>query len=162
MGLGTVAVLEEDKADLTPGVRRKRLLKAWPVKDTNCGLSGLESLMVRLPVEVPAVEPAWKVTEMVQFAPAATLLPHGLFSLKRKLDVVMLVTVRAEVPVLVSVTSRGTLEVLRGAPRIRLVGISITVPLVRVIVPETALLVSATEVAVIVTAATAGTAAGAV
>jgi len=108
------------------------------------------------------------VTAIVQLLPAATLLPQGLGweSAKSTASVpekVIALTVKADVPVLVSSTLFGALvELTTLRPKKRLVGTSMTVPVEIVMDAELNLLVSETDVAVSVTGPLAGTEAGAV
>ena len=73
-----------------------------PVSETVCGLPAALSLMVTAPVLVPVVV-GLNVTLMVQLALAATLEPQVLIWEKSPLTV-MLVMLRATLPVLLSVT----------------------------------------------------------
>jgi hypothetical protein len=85
-----------------------------PLKVTVCVLPVnplLLSAMVRVPLSVPVVVGA-NVTEIVQESPAAKLLPQLLVWPKLALGV-MPVTVSAEPPVLLRVTSCGPLVVPR-------------------------------------------------
>ena len=67
------------------------------------------SVMVNAPVMVPVVV-GWKVTRMVQEAPAATLEPQVLVSEKTPV-IVMLLMLSVALPVFVSVTDWGLLVV---------------------------------------------------
>lgn len=80
-----------------------------PVSVTCCGLFAALSVIVTVPLKVPAVGGV-KVTEIVQFFPAATLVPQVLVSPKFVLAA-MLVMVRVALPVLVSVTVCAALVV---------------------------------------------------
>ena len=73
-----------------------------PVSDTVCGLPAALSVTDIVPVSAPT-DPGVKVTEMVQFAPAATLDPQVLVSPKFALATI-LVMLSEPVPVLVRVT----------------------------------------------------------
>jgi hypothetical protein len=85
-----------------------------PVSGTVCGLpaalSVIETEAVRMPFAVGV-----KVTLMVQFAPAATLVPH-VFVCEKSVELVpvtpMLVIVRVALPVFVKVTFCAGLDVL--------------------------------------------------
>jgi hypothetical protein len=79
-------------------------LKSWPVplSATLCGLSEALSEMLRVPVLVPLAT-GLKVTEIVQLAPALTLVPQLLVWEKSPLAV-MPEMVSETLPVLLSVT----------------------------------------------------------
>lgn len=96
-----------------------------PLKATVCGEPVTLSVIVTVPVRVPAAVGV-KVTEIVQLPPAATLDPQFCVSAKST-DAVMEVTDRAAVPGLVSVTVWAALVVpsLCGA-KVRLAGESAT------------------------------------
>ena len=84
-----------------------------------------ESVIVIVPFTVPLV-PGVKATEIVQLAPAATLVLQLLLSEKLALAF-MLVIARLAVPVLVSVMVWAGLVVLRVCvAKVRLVGDSVT------------------------------------
>jgi len=75
-----------------------------PVRETVWGLPVALSVMEMVPVTVPtAPDPGVNVTEIVQLAPAATLVPQVLVSPKFVLGT-MLVMVSGPLPVLVRVT----------------------------------------------------------
>lgn len=78
--------------------------KSWPVplRATLCGLSEALSEMLRVPVLVPPAT-GLNVTEIVQLAPALTLLPQVLFWEKSPLVATLVITNEA-LPVLVSIT----------------------------------------------------------
>jgi hypothetical protein len=78
-------------------------VKSWPVplSATLCGLSEALSEMLRVPVLVPPAA-GLKVTEMVQLAPALTVVPQVLVCEKSALAV-MLEMVSEALPVLVRV-----------------------------------------------------------
>jgi hypothetical protein len=80
-------------------------MKSWPVplSVTLCGLSKALSEMLRVPVLVPLAT-GLKVTEIVQLAPALTLLAQVLVWEKSPLAV-MLEMANEALPVLVSVTA---------------------------------------------------------
>ena len=80
-----------------------------PVSDTVCGLPVALSVKVMVPGWLP-VAVGVNVTLIVQLAPAATELPQVLLSAYCALAV-MLVTLSAAVPVLVSVTVCAALVV---------------------------------------------------
>ena len=83
-----------------------------PVRLMVCGLPPPLSVMVTLPERVPTTVGV-KVTEIVHLAPARTVLPQVLVSLKSPLAA-MLVMLRVVVPVLVSVTVWAALVVWRS------------------------------------------------
>ncbi len=74
-----------------------------PLRATLCGEPVALSVIVRLPFRVP-VAVGVKVTEIVQLAPAAKLVPHVLVCAKSP-DAAIDVIVRAAVPELVIVTA---------------------------------------------------------
>ena len=80
-----------------------------PVRATVCGLPVALSVTVIDPLRAPPAVGV-KITEMVQFAPAATEAPHVLVWLKSPLAT-MLVIDKGAVPVFVSVTVCAALEV---------------------------------------------------
>jgi hypothetical protein len=107
-----------------------------------------------------------KVTVRSQETPTATLEPQpfvvrenspGLVPVK-----VVPVMFKAEVPVLVSVVVEALVNPFFTKPKFKLAGTIFTVPLVTVTAAPADLVVSVTEVAVTVTVAGVGTAAGAV
>jgi len=103
------------------------------------------------------------VTLIVQDFPAATLVPQSCVSVKSTASTVtaMLVMFNAALPVLVSVIGRVRERPTVTIPKLKLAGISFTVPAVRVMVASVILVTSAAEVAVRVTVAFAGTVGGA-
>jgi hypothetical protein len=97
-----------------------------PLKATVCGEPLALSVIVTMPVRVPAAVGV-KVTEIVQLPPAATLDPQLLVSAKSP-DAVIEVTDRAAVPELVSVTVWAALVMPSACgANVRLVGESVTV-----------------------------------
>ena len=105
------------------------------------------------------------VTVMVQEAPAATLMSQVLVSVNFVGFVpanVMPEMSSAALPVLVSVVKLDLLNPDFTVPKFRLVGASCTVPAVSVTAAPLNFVVSATDVAVTVTAGSAGKLAGAV
>jgi hypothetical protein len=74
-----------------------------PVKDTFCGLLAALSVMVSVPLNVPATV-GEKVTPMMQLLFAARLAPQGLELTAKGAAVEMLVMVSAVLLALVSVT----------------------------------------------------------
>ena len=89
------------------------------------------SVIVTVPVRAPAAVGV-KVTEIVQFAPAATLAPQVLVCEKSP-DAAIEVMVRAAVPELVSVTVCAALVVPSvSEAKVRLAGESVTVGAVTV------------------------------
>ena len=161
VGLGTVAVLFFDTADRT-AASLKMGERPLPDKLTSCGLPALSSLMERLAWWSPAVF-GLNVTLIVQDFPAATLMPQSCVSVKSTAStvIVMLVMFNAALPVLVSVIARTRERPRVTMPKLKLAGISFTVPAVRVMVASVILVTSAAEVAVRVTVAFAGTVGGA-
>jgi hypothetical protein len=102
-------------------------VKSWPVplSATLCGLPKALSEMLMVPVLVPLAT-GLKVTEMVQLAPALTVVPQVLVSEKSPL-VVIVRGVRAPVPVLDSVSVCGALGVETVCPaKLRLVAERLT------------------------------------
>src|SRR6266851_5517223 len=81
-----------------------------PVRLTDCGLPEVLSAMLKVPVRVPDAVGV-NVTPMVQLAPAATELPQVFASAKSPLAAILLVIVRAALPVLDSVTVCAALVV---------------------------------------------------
>src|SRR6266850_2867042 len=118
--------------------------------------------MVKVPVKLP-VAPGVKVTVIVQDSPAPTLAPQS-FICEKCAVAAMLLMLRVVFPVFVSasVMDLWPLFLYFTLPKFNLAGTSSTVPFVSVIAAAPDLLLSVTEVAVIATAALAGTAAGAV
>ena len=161
VGMGTVAILFFDIADRTAA-----LLATWPKplpdKLTSCGLPALSSLSETLACLIPVVF-GLNVTLMVQDFPAATLVPQSCVSVKSTASTVtaMLVMFNAALPVLVSVIGRVRERPTVTIPKLKLAGISFTVPTVRVMVASVVLVTSAAELAVRVTVAFAGTVGGA-
>jgi len=102
------------------------------------------------------------VTVRLQETPAATLGPQVSVSEKGPPEKVMLVMLRAVFPVLVSVGVIDLASPVFTVPKSKLAGTISTVPFVTVIVALADFVVSVTEVAVTVTIAGVGTAAGAV
>jgi len=104
----TAAEVEEPEAAAS--------VKSWPVplSATLCGLPGPSSEMLRVPVRVPPAA-GLKVTEMVQLAPALTVLPQVLVWEKSPLAV-MLERVSEALPVLVSATVCAPLLVPTNCP----------------------------------------------
>jgi hypothetical protein len=104
-----------------------------PVSGTVCGLPGALSVMVKVPVRVPAIVGV-NVTLIVQLAFTASIagvigqaVVPVLVSAKSP-DLAMEMIVRGPVPVFVSVTVCAGLVVFRSwLPNVRLVGASITV-----------------------------------
>ena len=80
-----------------------------PVSDTLCGLPAALSATLMAPVRTPAAVGV-KVTLIVQFAPAATLLPHVFVWLKSPLIAMLLMLSVAE-PELVRAIVCGLLVV---------------------------------------------------
>lgn len=92
-----------------------------PLKLTVCGESPALSVIVNVPVRLPA-DVGVKVTEIVQLAPAATLLPQVLTSAKSP-DALMEAMERDAVPEFVSVIVRAALvEPVACASKVKLVG----------------------------------------
>ena len=157
VGLGTVTRLFFDIAD-----RTAVLLATWPKplpdKLTSCGLPALSSLSETLACLIPVVF-GLNVTLMVQDFPAATLVPQSCVSVKSTASTVtaMLVMFNAALPVLVSVIGRVRERPTVTIPKLKLAGISFSVPTVRVMVASVVLVTSAAELAVRVTVAFAGT-----
>ena len=81
----------------------------WPVRTTDCGLSKALSVIVTLPVLVPACVGV-KVTLTVQLAPTASEFPQVFVWAKSPLAP-MLVMSRVAVPGLVTVTACDALVV---------------------------------------------------
>lgn len=145
--------------------KKPRGIWPCPAKVTCCGLSALLSVMVRTALYATALT-GLKVTVRSQETPRATLEPQafvvrenspGLVPVK-----VVLVMVRAEVPVLVNVVVKALVRPSLTVPKFKLAGTIFTVPLVTVTVAPADLVVSLTEVAVTVTVAGVGTPTGAV
>ena len=90
-------------------------------------------------------------------------MPQSCVSVKSTAStvIVMLVMFNAALPVLVSVIARTRERPRVTMPKLKLAGISFTVPAVRVMVASVILVTSAAEVAVRVTVAFAGTVGGA-
>jgi len=104
-----------------------------------------------------------KVTVRSQETPTATLEPQAFVVRENSVPVkVVPVIFKAEVPVLVSVVVKALVNPSFTVPKLKLAGTIFTVPLVTVTVAPADLVVSVTEVAVTVTIAGVGTAAGAV
>ena len=104
-----------------------------------------------------------KVTVRLQDDAAATLVPQvSPFREKELFVKVMLVMLSAVVPVLVRVVVADLVKLVFTSPKFNVAGTISTVPSVTVIVALADLVVSVTEVAVTVTVAGVGTAAGAV
>ncbi len=96
-----------------------------PVRATVCGEPAALLMMLRVPVRVPAVV-GEKVTEMMQFAPAATLVPQVLVSAKSP-EAEMDVMFKAAWPELVKVTVWAVLIVpVSCEANVRLAGDSVT------------------------------------
>jgi len=99
-----------------------------PVSATVWGLPAASSVMVKVPVRVPAAVGV-KVTLIVQFALAANVagsVPHVFVSAKSP-DAAIEMIVRGAVPVFVSVTVCAALVVFSAwLPKVRVVGASIT------------------------------------
>ena len=117
-----------------------------PLSVTLCGLPAALSLIVTLAPRLPLADGV-KVTLIVQLAPAASvlgLMGQVLVCAKSPAFVpatVMLVIVRAAVPLFVSVTDLAALVVPTfWAPKLRLVGFSVTAGAETVPVPESATL----------------------
>src|ERR1700682_5807814 len=105
-----------------------------PVSDTVCGLPVALSMMVKVPMRVPAAVGV-NVTLIVQLAPATSGVAGGVIGLAdapvlvcaKSPDAAMEMIVRGPVPVLVSVTVCAALVVFSvWLPKVRLVGASIT------------------------------------
>jgi hypothetical protein len=102
-----------------------------PLKATVCGDPVALSVIVSKPVWLPAAV-GEKVTEMVQVAPVATLLPHVCVSAKSP-DALMEVMESAAVPEFVSVMVCAMLvEPVVCVAKVRLVGESVTAGVVTV------------------------------
>jgi hypothetical protein len=102
-----------------------------PLKATVCGESPALSVIVSVPVRLPAAVGV-KVTEMVHVAPVATLLSHVCGSAKSP-DALIDVIASAAVPEFVSVMVCATLvEPVVCAAKVRLVGESVTAGVVTV------------------------------
>jgi hypothetical protein len=96
-----------------------------PVSATVCGEPLALSVMVTAPVRAPPAVGV-KVTEILQFAPAATLEPQVLDSAKSP-DAAIEVMLKAARPELVSVTDCAELvEPVVCPANVRLVGVSVT------------------------------------
>jgi len=99
-----------------------------PVSPTVCGLPAALSVMVKVPVRVPAAVGV-KVTLIMQFALAASIagsVPQVFVSAKSP-EVPIVLIVRGPVPVFVSVTVCAELGVFSNwLPKVRVVGASIT------------------------------------
>jgi hypothetical protein len=96
-----------------------------PFSDTACGLAAALSVIEIEPVGVPAAVGV-KVTEMVQLAPAATLVPQVLVSAKLD-EAAILLIVRVAVPVFFKVTVWAALVVPTvWLAKVRLVGDKLT------------------------------------
>ena len=143
--------------------KQRMLLHARPANGTSCGLLMSLSEMDRFALNVPVVSGA-NVTPISQELPEATLAAQGVVT-ENGPDVVWLLIVSADAPALVRVTAKGFFgwfeDVTFNPPKSKLAGIIFTVPGTRVIVAVVVLELSATEVAVIVTFGSTGTAAGA-
>lgn len=97
---------------------------AVPVKATLCGEPLALSVIVSAPVLVPATVGV-KVTEIVQFAPAANAEGQALVSAKSPVAA-MEILASAAVPEFVSVTVCTELVVLIGCePKVRMTGASV-------------------------------------
>jgi hypothetical protein len=97
-----------------------------PVKVTNCGLLGAESLMVRVPVFDPKTV-GTKLTLIVQMALGATGATQVVDCTTKPALATTAPTVRGAVPVLVRVMTCGALvEPTTWGPKVRLVGASKT------------------------------------
>ena len=70
-----------------------------PLSATVCGFSAGSSEMLSVPDFVPAV-PGLKVTEIVQFAPASSVVPQVLVSVKSPLVVMLAIGTGASVGLL--------------------------------------------------------------
>src|SRR5208282_4477116 len=98
---------------------------AVPVKDTCCGLAAALSVNVMLPVSVPAAVGV-KVTEMVQLALAARLVPQVLVCAKLPVAAMPLID-RAPAPVFFKVIVCAALVVPTvWLAKVRLVGEKLT------------------------------------
>lgn len=135
-----------------------------PDNVTFSGLSELSSVIVRVPLCEPLVV-AVKVTLIVQEAAGSTLVPQLLISEKPVLAE-MLVMLRVDVPVLVSVTGWGGGGHVRRGPSLQLndkvSGISCTVPFASVMVALLDFVLSVKEIAFRFTMTLAGNVEGAV
>src|SRR6202171_938894 len=105
-----------------------------PVSDTVCGLPVALSMMVKVPMRVPAIVGV-NVTLIMQLAPAASDVAGGVIGqadapvlvCAKSPDAAMEMIVRGPVPVLVSVPGCAALVVFSvWLPKVRLVGASIT------------------------------------
>ena len=107
------------------GVRLAIATIPFPVRATDWGLSLALSVIVIAPVRVPVVV-GLKVTEIMQFPPAATELPQVLVWAKSPLAAI-LVMLNVELPVFVSVTFwAGVVLLTYIEPKFRLVGDRLT------------------------------------
>jgi hypothetical protein len=136
-----------------------------PAKITCCGLSVLLSVMVREAL-YPTGAAGLKLTVRLQEMPGATLRPQA-FALKANSGglapvTVMPETLKAEVPVLVSVVVKDLVRPVFTVPKAKVAGAIFTVPFVNMIVAAADLVVSVTDVGVSVTVVGFGRAAGAV
>jgi len=161
VGLGTLTMLFFDIAERTAALLAKRG-KPLPDRPASCGLPALSSLIERLACLMPVVA-GLNVTLIVQNFPAATLVPQSWVSVKSTVSpvIAMLVMLKAALPVLVSVIGSAREKPSLRPPKLKLAGISFTVPTVRVMVASVVFVTSAAEVAVRVTVALAGTVGGA-
>ena len=136
-----------------------------PAKVTCCGLSVLLSLMVREAL-YPTGAAGLKVTIRVHEMPGATLRPQLLVLRVNSGGLapvtVMLVILKAELPVLVSVVVKDLVRPVFTVPNSKLAGAILTLPVVKVIVAAADLVVSVTDIGVSVTVVGVGRAVGAV
>ena len=90
-----------------------------------CGLPAALSVMVIAPVRIPTADGV-KVTVMVQFVPATTVVPQVLVCVKAPV-LAMLVILASVIPVFARVTTWAALVVPRTcAEKLKLVGEKIT------------------------------------
>lgn len=177
VGLGTTGVGFSANAARIAASPRQRMVRPhpWPDSATSCGLVVSLSAIDRFPLKEPVLVGV-NVTEMVHEPPAARVVAElpwqkpedGAVGIENGPVPVMvwLVMLRAELPVLVSVSGRvlvgcGVVGVILRLPNFKSVGINLTVPAVRVMVGPTDLVPSATDVAVMITIAFVGTVLGA-
>jgi len=100
-----------------------------PERATVCGLPGALSVMVKVPVRVPEAVGV-KVTSILQFFPAASVLPQGLVLLVKAKSplTAMLVMVSVAPPVLVRITDFvAPAEPIGTVPHVNDVGDTVTV-----------------------------------
>jgi hypothetical protein len=114
-----------------------------PVKETDCGLPVAESVNLSVAVRVPAAA-GLNVTLAVQLAAAARLVPHVLLEMLKSPGSVpeiatLLIVIEAALPLLKVADCAAVVEPTAVLAKVSADGLIVTLPLVPVPVPESAI-----------------------